>query len=366
MCARAAAGRLEAAARITDRAALPGQRRDQRGAGPLALAAGRLALALAARWQRCTVVRGRQVLALGEPGPGHCPLGRQLDDRGVRLLHRYRHAFTRAWDADRQRHHPGRRVRRAVPLPAFARTRRGRHRQRPAAPRPRALALAQRLDQPVHRREALRRRLGQRAEHRALEIARGVGATLARGLRHRLQVMGQDLGGAVAVEGHRAGQHLVGHHAERIDVGATIHGATRGLLGRHVARVAEGHAQAGGRGVALGLDQLGQAEIEQLDEARPTPARGQEDVARAQIAMHVAHRVRLHQRLAELGQHVHDGPDGLRPGARQQVGQRLAVEQLHDQEQPAIRRAPEVVHLHDVIIVDLAHRGGLAAEALDR
>ena len=46
--------------------------------------------------------------------------------------------------------------------------------------------------------------------------------------------------------------------------------------------------------------------------------------------------------------------------------ERLALEQLHREVEPAIGRAAEVVDLDDVLVVDLGDRGRLAAEPLDR
>ena len=60
------------------------------------------------------------------------------------------------------------------------------------------------------------------------------------------------------------------------------------LLGRHVARIAEGHAQRRLLGLGVGQDQLGQAEVEQLDEVGAAALRGEEDVARPQVAVDVA------------------------------------------------------------------------------
>ena len=45
--------------------------------------------------------------------------------------------------------------------------------------------------------------------------------------------------------------------------------------------------------------------------------------------------------------------------------ERLALEELHREEQPPVVGAPEVEDLDDVLVVDLGDRGGLAAEALD-
>ena len=52
--------------------------------------------------------------------------------------------------------------------------------------------------------------------------------------------------------------------------------------------------------------------------------------------------------------------------AREHVVERLALEQLHREVEPAVGRAAEVVDLDDVLVVDLGDRRRLAAEPLDR
>ena len=179
-------------------------------------------------------------------------------------------------------------------------------------------------------------------------------------------LLGQDVEHAVAGERRRAGQHLVRDAAELVDVGAPIDAIAARLLGRHVARIAERHAEARRRGLRVGLDELREPEVEQLDEVRLAAADREVDVARPQIAMDVADRVRLHQRLADLDQDVGDALDRELLLAREHVIERLALEQLHREVEPAVGRAAEVVDLDDVLVVDLGDRRRLAPEPLDR
>ena len=116
----------------------------------------------------------------------------------------------------------------------------------------------------------------------------------------------------------------------------------------------------------VGLDKLREPEVEQLDEVRLAAADREVDVARAQITMDVADRVRLHQRLADLDQDVRGALDRERLLHREHVIERVAFEQLHREVQPAVERAPEVVDLDDVLVIDLGDRGRLAPEPLDR
>jgi hypothetical protein len=82
--------------------------------------------------------------------------------------------------------------------------------------------------------------------------------------------------------------------------------------------------------------------------------------------MDVAHRVRLHQRLAELDEDLDRLVDRQRPLALEHLGQGLPLEELHRHVQAAVAGPTEVEDLDDVIVLDLADGGRLAAESLDR
>ena len=91
--------------------------------------------------------------------------------------------------------------------------------------------------------------------------------------------------------GPRAGEELVEHDAERIEVGCDRERRIGDLLGRGVLgrQHATRHArERGGAGRAFG-HQLGDAEVEQLHFAR----RGHEDVRRLEVAMQHEARVRV-------------------------------------------------------------------------
>ena len=111
--------------------------------------------------------------------------------------------------------------------------------------------------------------LGQRLAHHRVHVG-----------RHRVVEAGQRLGllgeDAVGGVGHRrrlerraAGQHLVEHRAQREEVGAVVHLAAAQLLGRHVVERAEHQAGDGEPAIVsplAGLRELGQAEVEHLDQ----------------------------------------------------------------------------------------------------
>ena len=114
--------------------------------------------------------------------------------------------------------------------------RRGDGEHRDAGPRPRAGFggdALERVGELRGRGEALVRQLGQRPGHDRRHH-RGRAAERGRGLREMLRGDGLRTG---PVEWRLAGQHLVEHAAERVDVTARIHEAfAAGLLGAHVHR----------------------------------------------------------------------------------------------------------------------------------
>ena len=136
------------------------------------------------------------------------------------------------------------------------------------------------------------------------------------------------------VERRPAGQQVVGHGPQRVDVAPLVQlPAARRLLGRHEQRRAEDlalAAQVGRAGRRRGPDQ---AEVEQLGHVVHPPAPRGEDVRRLDVAVDQARRVRLAQRPADLPQQVD------RPRRRQGA---VALDQL--------RQAQARQVLHDVVV----------------
>ena len=162
--------------------------------------------------------------------------------------------------------------------------------------------------------------------------------------------LGQHVGRSVPVfEGQLAGEELVEHDAEAVDV----RGGGDGLA-HHLLRtgVGEGHRQAlrdGGLGrrCAVRLQRLGDAEVEQLELA---PIRDQ-DVARLQVAMHdemlVGELHGLAQRLEQPEPRVDVELAALAVGV-----ERLAVDVLHHQEGEAGLGRAAVVEAGDVRVLE--------------
>ena len=83
---------------------------------------------------------------------------------------------------------------------------------------------------------ALLRLAGQRLQEHGLDDRRQARVHLARRGQGRLHVLEGDFHGGIGLVGHPAGEHLVEHHSEGVDVGAGIDGPAQRLLRRHVRR----------------------------------------------------------------------------------------------------------------------------------
>ena len=169
----------------------------------------------------------------------------------------------------------------------------------------------------------------------------------------------QDVHHRAADEGGPPGEHLEEDGPRGKEVRARVHHAAGHLLGRHVARRAHHEARAGEpagriqRGLRLGPRQ---AEVEQLDAVRR-----QEHVRRLQVAMDDAAAVEGGQGRQDPEGHRHRVGDAHRT-AVQPIGERLALEQLHRDEE-AGRVLADFVDLADVGMVDARRGARLAPEA---
>jgi hypothetical protein len=139
------------------------------------------------------------------------------------------------------------------------------------------------------------------------------------------------------------------------------------LLGGHVIGGADdGSWQP--RAVGPGLQQLGDAEVEQLYPVSPAPV-DHEDVVRLDVAVHHAGGVRRLQRLADLGDDLH-GTVQMEGPLAEEGAQGPTLEQLHDAEGPlqslCSSLLTHVQHPDDVRVAHAAHCSGFAKEAVQQ
>jgi hypothetical protein len=164
------------------------------------------------------------------------------------------------------------------------------------------------------------------------------------------------------VERWPAGEHLVEHRADGEQIRSSVHRIARRVLRRHVARRAEYHSIAGERqqrALRLFDGHARNAEVEQL---RAVP--GQEDVRGFQVAMQHAAAMQRTQGIEDL-EGSFDRTAQWQCPARDPRGERLALEQLHRDEELALVFA-DFVQLTDVGMADARRRARFAPQPLAR
>ena len=166
------------------------------------------------------------------------------------------------------------------------------------------------------------------------------------------------LGGRRGRYGVDAGERLVEHQSQRVQVGLHARDPALRLLGRHVCRRADDVA---GERQAVLPDQAGHPEVGELD--HPGVARrgvGQEHVRRLEVAVHDAVGVGMGERIA---QGVPD-PDDVavrQPPVLERDRKRVAAHQLGDQV-GALVVDRGLIQGHDPRVRQLRGRPGLAFE----
>ena len=165
-----------------------------------------------------------------------------------------------------------------------------------------------------------------------------------------------DLDRCVARERDVAGEHLVQHDAERVEIGARIDGGAAGLLGREVLRRADDRSRLG----HLRRTRARDPEVGHLEAA----VGADDDVVRLDVAVHDPVAVRERECAQDLARVLDRDRDRGRPVADEQLLQRAPFEVLHrDVVRPL--RVAAVEDRDDVRMVEARGALRLAAEALD-
>ena len=166
----------------------------------------------------------------------------------------------------------------------------------------------------------------------------------------------RDRDGAVALERHGAGQHLVENDADRVEVGALVHLIALRLLRREILGGPKNGADLRHAGVAGARD----AEVHDLD----VPVAVDHDVLRLDVAVDDAAAVRA----LDGGEQLQTDADGFVPAQAivpaDEVFERLALDVLHDDVVGPVGLAP-IVDADEVRLVEAGRGLGLPAEALD-
>ena len=167
-----------------------------------------------------------------------------------------------------------------------------------------------------------------------------------------------------AREGRLPREQFVCEHADRIDVRAVVHtGIGARLLGRHVRRCAERHAErrhAAVLRVARGAQRLRDAEIRDH-----RAAAREQHVVGLDVAVHDSVFVRIRERGGDLAQHANGMVDGQLAVPREANPQRLAVHERHREVRQAVRLA-RGEQRHDVWMLELGRKEDLALETFER
>ena len=201
------------------------------------------------------------------------------------------------------------------------------------------------------------RRLGPRARLRHRR-ARPLGIPLADHPDQLLRIAGRD---AVRLA---AREQLVQHDAERVDVARGRDAAAAHLLGARVLGGHEPHLGAGLRrrlGRAVGLEQLGDAEVQQLRH----PGGSDEDVAGLDVAVHDEALVRVLHGAADLPEEREAAVDRQAPVVAP-LDERLPLHVLQDEVGLARLRRPAVEQARDVGVIERRRDLALAPEPPQR
>ena len=165
-----------------------------------------------------------------------------------------------------------------------------------------------------------------------------------------------------------AGERLVEHDTQRVDIGRRRHLVAQQLLGRHVHRCAEDLSRGGERRLraVVGTSRPRDSEVGD-DRAVPTLASHQHHVGGLEVAVHDPGAVRGLEPGGELERERQRGRRSERSRSLEARGERLALEQLHREHRDVPRLGRVAEHVVDAAHVgmrDPAREADLALEAI--
>src|SRR3569623_123300 len=134
----------------------------------------------------------------------------------------------------------------------------------------------------------------------------------------------------------------------------------------HVERCAEQRARRGDQRRGFCDQRLCEAEVEDLDQVAARRVVEHDDVARLEVAVNDALRVRDLECVAELLPDREHATQRQRPHRFELVRQRVAAQQLHDEVEDAVVGLADVVDVDDIGLVEPAREPRLAQEAFHR
>ena len=180
-------------------------------------------------------------------------------------------------------------------------------------------------------------------------------------LQHRLD----QRVGAGAFEGAHAGQQLIQHHAQRIDIAAGVGHSAVQLLGRAVVQRVQvvgavGHAHRVGRGGGEPACLRCRPDQREIQQFGPAPV-AHEDVGGLNLAVQHAVLVGVGQRVGQPANQFDGAGRVGAPTLGQQLAQIAAGRALHRQED-ALDRDAGVEHADDATVVQAGDRACLAKQ----
>ena len=217
--------------------------------------------------------------------------------------------------------------------------------------------------------EALPRLFGQRLEDERPQL-RGEpppGIAVGEVDRRPEQMAGDQRGGIAPLDGVPAGEQLIEDDAEGVEVAPGVH--HRGplgpeLLGRRVADLAEEDPGAGQVArLDAGVQHLGDPEVDQLDLGLAVGIGGEHQVVGGDVAMDEPLGMEIADGAQRLLGDLQGEPQGGGAAVAQDLLQRHAVDELHDDEGGAVVLVDgEIDEVRDVGVPELDGDPGLALE----